>query len=64
VLQKKKSDKRQEDGDMYTKYQKNSGAVLDSKNSKESLRDSDPDHDDDSDGGTNKVGSRVRPLEN
>ena len=63
VLQKKKSDKRQEDSDVYSKYKKTAAAVLDSKNSKESLRDSDPDQDDDSDRGGNKIGSRSRPKE-
>lgn len=57
------SDKRQEDSDIYQKYQKSAGAALDSKNSKESLGDSDPDQDVDSDTGAKKIGSRKRPKE-
>lgn len=63
VLQKKKSDKRQEESEAFKEAAKNSGAGLDSKPSKESLPDSDGDPDGDSDSAANQIGSRARPKE-
>ena len=42
---------------------KATGALLESKHSKESLPDSDADPDGDSDSARNQIGSRVRPKE-
>lgn len=62
MLQKKKSDKRAEDAEAY-KQETKASAGLESKQSKESLPDSDADPDADSDAAPNQIGSRSRPKE-